>query len=81
MRKQDRFRDQSKIAVERTANGWMVRREPGIYYDRDSERIGSGSKYGERSYNQRPVHAEPINESRGSTDRTIPSDAGKTIDS
>lgn len=41
----------------------------GVYYDRDSGRVGYGNKYGERSYNQRPVHADPVKGKRDAIDQ------------
>jgi len=50
------------LARRTTGTGeWSIcRQEAGVYYDHDSRRIGYGSKYGEHSYNQRPVHVESI---------------------
>ena len=31
-----------------------------VYIDRDNGNIGFGNKYGERSFNQRPIHADPV---------------------
>jgi hypothetical protein len=63
MNKPQKLRDQPKrgVHVVREADGWVVRRSAdGAYRDRDSGRVGFGATYGERSYNNRPVHADPV---------------------
>lgn len=63
----------SKASPDSTRDGRIVRRsESTVYYDRDSGRVGYGNKYGERSYNQRPVHADPIKGKRDSIDQNSP---------
>jgi len=55
----------------RTGRGYRKATD-GIYYDRDSGEVGFGNKYGERSYNQRPVHADLIPKSGGISVRPTP---------
>lgn len=50
--------------------GTVRRKGSGVYYDRDSGRIGFGNKYGERSFNQRPVHADPLKDKRSVIDQS-----------
>ncbi len=69
----------SKSFPKSTRDGQTIRHsESGVYYDRDSGRIGYGNKYGERSYNQRPVHADPIKGKRDAIDQKTPSNTQKT---
>jgi len=60
MNKPDRSRPQVKSSGQSEFKGRSTHSErTGIYYDRDNGEVGFGNKYGERSFNQRPIHADP----------------------
>ena len=48
--------------VSRRSSEWKVlhRSTDGAFRDRDRDRVGYGRTDGERSYNYRPVHADPV---------------------
>jgi hypothetical protein len=72
MNKQFKLRDQPATRGQRKADGRAFRGTDGAYYDRDSGRVGYGRKYGERSYNNRPIHTDPAGRFRDEQEGQVP---------
>ena len=65
MTKHKKETDTSSVTIRESGvahKTWYSKTGTGVYYDQDSGRVGFGSKYGERSFNQRPVRSEPMSE-------------------